>query len=62
MGPIERELRAITLPDFGWSDPAWPVIDSAAQSLGLGLQWLNQTHFDADVLSEAIEAAEALGL
>lgn len=62
MGPIERELRGIDLPHYDWCNPTWPVLDDAARSLGLEWRWLETSKFDADVLSEAIEAAEALGL
>lgn len=64
MGPIERELRAVQ-PNWPaiaeLSDEAWNVLRQARDSLGIGFMWEKQTLIP-DALSEAIEAAEALGL
>jgi len=67
MGPIERDLRAIELKP-GWTDrpsildASWQVLLDAVDSLRCRPAFINITDMDADVLSEAIEAAEALNL
>lgn len=74
MGPIEKELRRLGEQWFwlGWvGSKAWPLrmtdaaLDfccGAAEGMGIEALFLGMSKYDADVLSEAIEAAEALGL
>ena len=74
MGPIERELRAVNATGAYWrmSYDAFCVCLGAERSLGIkgplcftGLNDIAQQELDAlvpDLLSEAIEAAEALKL
>jgi len=67
MGPLEKEIRAIVTGGFVFPQPrtTWPtvwLICGAAESLGLGNEFVASQAYDADVFSEAIEAAEALGL
>lgn len=67
MGPIERELRLLgeewPVPHF-WvlrvTDAALDFCIGAAD--GVEALFLGMSKYDADVLSEAIEGAEALGL
>lgn len=72
MGPIERELRNVHSGPYGinWFKVSWTpyegsdvstldVICGARQSLLGTVDWTGR---EAEVLSEAIEAAEALGL
>ena len=65
MGPIERELRAAD-PDrrafIGMGHRAITFCIGAAQELRLEYEFCCGSHADEEVLSEAIEAAEALGL
>jgi hypothetical protein len=67
MGPVERDLRSIKL-EPGWAerrsilDASWQVLSDAADSLRCHPEFILATDMDADVLSEAIEAAEALNL
>lgn len=64
MGPIERELRDAR--GGGWSfrmhNETLRFAFEAARGMGLEDLFLTSSVVDADVLSEAIEAAEALGL
>jgi hypothetical protein len=60
MGPIERELRSGS-PNY-LRPEIWRVLNDASKSLGIEWVWLESSDFDGDVESEAIEAAEALGL
>ena len=74
MGPIEKELRAVDLTAQWWkmSYDAFVVCLGAEQRLSIrgplsycGLNDAAQREIDAlvpDMFSEAIEAAEALGL
>lgn len=73
MGPIERELRgawtmnASSFESWYWAEPhslaACQVIGGAIRSLGItGASTWTFRLFFRDILSEAIEAAEALGL
>lgn len=68
MGPIERELRVMggkwhRYWCFSYvSVEAWRVLEGAALELGLWSQFLETMDSDPDVVSEAIQAAEALGL
>lgn len=63
MGKVAEELRAVwptrAIAITHMSDDAWCRIVGAEQSLGLIHDF---DYYWADVLSEAIEAAEALGL
>lgn len=73
MGPIERELRWIASEWRGEDQVSitWPArvnnrtldfaIEQASQ-MGLRAEFLLQRTADGEVISEAIEAAEALGL
>lgn len=67
MGPIERELRAIPIgkgrctalsPNMKTREVLW----DAAKSLGLYDEMAFTFAYDDEIVSEAIEAAEALGL
>jgi hypothetical protein len=71
MGPIEAELRnyPCRLMPYAWqyshhcSQPCFDVMCYAARSLGMADSPLPSDETGvAEVLSEAIEAAEALGL
>lgn len=66
MGPIERELRQLCVGYVDiWraSDEAFGVAFGAAESLGFSrIADADNCRALPDVLSEAIEAAEALGL
>lgn len=69
MGPIERELRSCkTADDVVWrktSIAAYMVACDAAKSLTGAMHSLldsEPTGLFPDIMSEAIEAAEALGL
>lgn len=69
MGPILRELWRVSEkwpPRHGWSvfcsDDALDFAFKTAEAEGLYLEFLAGKSVDADVLSYAIEAAEALGL
>jgi hypothetical protein len=69
MGPIEQELRrvcevpmALGLWSLRVSDEALDFCLGAAEGMGIEPIFLGMSRYDADVLSEAIEAAEALGL
>jgi len=69
VGPIELELREY---DDGWrylSDESFSVMCGAAISLGIPLHRMSRRatgraldRFEAELLSEAIECAEALDL
>lgn len=66
MGPIERKLRSMS----SWrrfsaehiDDGTWLCLLGAAESLDVHRDFILTSDVDADVLSEAIEAAEALNL
>lgn len=55
---MTRRLWSLDLAD----GPDFVVLNDASKSLGVYPEWLTTAKYDADVLSEAIEAAEALGL
>ena len=66
MGPIEKELRGISWPvKLFWvtrvSDAALDFCIETAVAMGLECVFLGMSKYDDDVLSEAIEAAEAFG-
>jgi hypothetical protein len=65
MGPIERELRKCP-PECGYitalSGVAFELCNESSKRMGIHEEFLNSFTADAEVLSEAIEAAEALGL
>lgn len=69
IGPVEMRLRFFD-PKLGWKSlniladetPVWECITGAAESLGISADFILTNDYDVDVLSEAIEAAEALGL
>ena len=69
MGPIEMELRKLAgdwCPNYGYwgllSDEAFDVTLGASVSIGSRKEFVHAQTADAEVLSEAIEAAEALNL
>ncbi len=73
MGPIEQQLRWVASEWRGneqvsitWpvrvSDRALQFAINASRTLGCHAEFLHTRTADAEVLSEAIEAAEALGL
>lgn len=76
MTSLATKLRALGQKHIGgrviWFGLGWEESDltddefefllGSAQGMGLGREFLNGTTADAEVLSEAIEAAEALGL
>jgi hypothetical protein len=61
MGPIERELRE-SRDVYGLLTEAFAVCRDAAIDRGWYDEFVRTQNVDADVMSEAIEAAEALGL
>lgn len=67
MADVATRLRQIDVTRRLWSldladGPDFVVLNDASKSLGVYPEWLTTAKYDADVLSEAIEAAEALGL
>ena len=67
MGPIEQGLRAIESPlCVLWAvrcpDTILCFAIDVAEELGFGEEFSGTPNVDADVISYAIEAAEALGL
>ncbi len=64
MGRVELELRGIRcFADLiRASDAAYRTCVAAAAQMGLTVEFAGSNEVDEDILSEAIEAAEALGL
>lgn len=66
LGQVQLELWRLTKYRYPFLRPipeaTFDVLHDAARNMGVGVEWLSTPDVDADVFSEAIEAAEALGL